>query len=116
MRPTMMTDLVLQALLAAVCKRKSAPGVPVHSDQNSEFTSEDWHSFLQAHYVEASMSRRRICHEYAVTESFFGALRKERIKRRIYPTRVAVASGVFDTIECFTTRSDEMVLSTISSR
>lgn len=31
------------------------------------------------------MSRRGNCHDNAVVESFFGALKKERIKRRIYP-------------------------------
>jgi putative transposase len=60
MRPAMTTDLVLQALLAAVWKRKPAPGVLVHSDQGSQFTSEDWRSFLKAHHMEASMSRRAI--------------------------------------------------------
>lgn len=101
MRPAMTTDLVLQALLAAVWKRKPAPGVLVHSDQGSQFTSEDWRSFLKAHHMEASMSRRGNCHDNAVAESFFGALKKERIKRRIYPTRAAAASDVFDYIEMF---------------
>jgi len=101
MHPTMTTDLVLQALLAAVWKRKPAPGVLVHSDQGSQFTSEDWRSFLKAHHMEPSMSRRGNCHDNAVAESFFGALKKERIKRRIYPTRAAAASDVFDYIEMF---------------
>lgn len=45
----MTSDLVLQALLAAVWKRKPGPGVMVHSDQGSQFTSDDWQSFLKAH-------------------------------------------------------------------
>ena len=100
-RPTMTTDLVLQALLAAVWKRKPASGVLVHSDQGSQFASEDWRSFLKAHHMEPSMSRRGNCHDNAVAESFFGALKRERIKRRIYPTRAAAASDVFDYIEMF---------------
>ena len=48
-----------------------------------------------------SMSRRGNCHDNAVAESFFSALKKERIKRRIYPTRAAAASDVFDYIEMF---------------
>ncbi|MDP9650932.1 putative transposase [Paraburkholderia caledonica] len=35
-RSTMTSDLVLQALLAAVWKRKPGPGVMVHSDQGSQ--------------------------------------------------------------------------------
>ncbi|VWC10550.1 integrase catalytic subunit [Burkholderia lata] len=41
-RSTMTSDLVLQALLAAVWKRKPGPGVMVHSDQGSQFISDDW--------------------------------------------------------------------------
>jgi putative transposase len=99
--PMMATDLVLQALLAAVWKRKPGPGVLVHSDQGSQFTSDDWRSFLKAHHMEPSMSRRGNCHDNAVAESFFSALKKERIKRRIYPTRATAASDVFEYIEMF---------------
>lgn len=48
-----------------------------------------------------SMSRRGNCHDNAVAESFFGALKKERIKRRIYPTRAMATTDVFDYIEMF---------------
>ncbi len=53
-RSTMTSDLVLQALLAAVWKRKPGPGVMVHSDQGSQFTSDDWQSFLKAHWIGQS--------------------------------------------------------------
>lgn len=98
---TMTSDLVLQALIAAVWRRKPAPGVLVHSDQGSQFTSSDWQSFLKAHRMVPSMSRRGKCHDNAVAESFFSVLKKERIKRRIYPTRDAARSDVFDYIEMF---------------
>lgn len=98
---TMTTDLVLQALVAAVWRRKPGPGVLVHSDQGCQFTSSDWQSFLKAHRMLPSMSRRGNCHDNAVAESFFSALKKERIKRRIYPTRAAATSDVFDYIEMF---------------
>lgn len=98
---TMTSDLVLQALLAAVWKRKPAAGVLVHSDQGSQFTSDDWRSFLSSHHMVPSMSRRGNCHDNAVAESFFSALKKERIKRRIYPSREAARADVFDYIEMF---------------
>jgi len=101
MRPTMTSDLALQALLAAVWRRKPGPGVLVHSDQGSQYTSNDWQSFLKAHGMVASMSRRGNCHDNAVAESFFSLLKKERIKRRIYPDRAAASSDVFDYIEMF---------------
>jgi len=51
-----------------------------------------------------NMSRRGNCHENAVAESFFSALKKERIKRRIYQNRDAAQSDVFDYIEMFYNR------------
>ena len=101
MQSTMTRDLVLQALLAAVWKRKPGPGVVVHSDQGSQFTSDDWRLFLKEHHMVPSMSRRGNCHDNAVAESFFSALKKERIKRRIYPNRETARSDVFDYIEMF---------------
>lgn len=53
------TDLVLQALLMAVWRRKPKSKVLIHSDQGSQFTSIDWNSFLKQHNLEHSPSRRR---------------------------------------------------------
>ncbi|KAF0119666.1 MAG: integrase catalytic subunit [Xanthobacteraceae bacterium] len=52
------TNVVLQALLAAVWRRKPKGRVLVHSDQGSQFTSMEWASFLKHHDMEPSMSRR----------------------------------------------------------
>ena len=95
------TDLVLQALLMAVWRRKPANKVLVHSDQGSQFTSIDWASFLKHHNLEHSMSRRGNCHDNAVAESFFNLLKRERIRRRTYKTREDAKSDVFDYIEMF---------------
>ena len=43
------TDVVLQALLMAVWRRKPKGEVLIHSDQGSQFTSMDWASFLNHH-------------------------------------------------------------------
>ena len=73
----------------------------IHSDQGSQFTSDDWHSFLKARHMVPSMSRRGNCHDNAVAESFFSPSKKERIKRRTYPTREMATTDVFDYIEMF---------------
>jgi putative transposase len=73
----------------------------VHSDQGSQFTSHDWQTFLQHHHLLASMSRRGNCHDNAVAESFFQLLKRERIKRKIYPTRQDARADIFDYIEMF---------------
>ncbi len=95
------TDVVLQALLMAVWRRKPKRKVLVHSDQGSQFTSMDWASFLKAHNLEHSMSRRGNCHDNAVAESFFNLLKRERIRRRTYKTREDARLDVFDYIEMF---------------
>ncbi len=100
-RPRMTTDLALQALLMAVWRRKPDDKVMVHSDQGSQFTSRDWQTFLRQHNLEPSMSRRGNCHDNAVAESFFQLLKRERIRRRTYPTREDARRDVFEYIEMF---------------
>ena len=100
-QPRMTTDLALQALLAAVWRRKPKTRVMIHSDQGSQFTSREWQVFLSQHNLEASMSRRGNCHDNAVAESFFQLLKRERIRRRTYLTREAARQDVFDYIEMF---------------
>ena len=95
------TDLVLQALLMAVWRRKPKRRVLIHTDQGSQYTSRDWTAFLRAHNIEHSMSRRGNCHDNAVAESFFNLLKRERVRRRTYKTREPARQDIFDYIEMF---------------
>jgi putative transposase len=95
------TDVVLQALLMAVWRRKPKEKVLVHSDQGSQFTSMDWAAFLKHHNLVHSMSRRGNCHDNAVAESFFNLLKRERIRRKVYRSRDQARQDVFDYIEMF---------------
>lgn len=101
MQSTMHADLVLQALMMAVWRRKPPAGLLVHSDQGTQFTGHDWQDFLKVHGLVSSMSRRGNCHDNAVAESFFQLLKRERIRRRIYVTREEAKSDVFNYIEMF---------------
>ncbi|MEP5946496.1 MAG: IS3 family transposase [Marinomonas sp.] len=101
MQSRMTADLALQALLAAVWRRKPRQEVMIHSDQGSQFTGREWQSFLGKHNLVASMSRRGNCHDNAVAESFFQLLKRERIRRRTYLTRDAASRDVFEYIEMF---------------
>lgn len=94
-------DLVIDALLMAVWRRKPTNKVLVHSDQGIQYTCSDWRSFLKANHLEASMSRRGNCWDNAVAESFFSLLKGERIRGRIYPTRYEARAEIFDYIELF---------------
>lgn len=55
----------------------------------------------KARNLEHSMSRRGNCHDNAVAESFFNLLKRERIRRRTYKTRIEARQDVFDYIEMF---------------
>ena len=101
MKSRVTSDIVLDALLMAVWRRKPASAVTVHSDQGSQYKSRDWLSFLRTHGLKPSMSRRGNCHDNAVAESFFQLLKRERIKRRIYLTRSEARGDIFDYIEMF---------------
>ena len=101
MKSRMHASLVLDALLMAVWRRKPKSKVVIHSDQGSQFTSQEWGDFLKDHNLEASMSRRGNCYDNAVAESFFASLKTERIRRKVYKTRQEARQDVFDYIELF---------------
>ena len=105
MKATLSRELVLDALLAAVWRRKPASQVLLHSDQGSQYGSDDFKRFCKAHGLLPSMSRRGNCWDNAVMESFFSSLKKERIRKRIYKTRDMARADVFDYIEVFYNRS-----------
>jgi putative transposase len=101
MKETLAKDLVLDALLMAVWRRRPKNRVIVHSDQGGQYGSDDWTRFCREHDLEPSMSRRGNCYDNAAAESFFSSLKKERIRRRIYRSRGEARSDVFDYIEVF---------------
>ncbi len=104
MQSRMQSDLVLRALLMAVWRRQPTSEVLVHSDQGSQYTGYDWQDILKDNNLVPSMSRRGNCHDNAVAESFFQLLKRERIRRRIYPDRAAARADIFDYIEMFYNR------------
>ncbi|WP_455426605.1 IS3 family transposase [Dryocola sp. LX212] len=105
MKPTLSRELALDALMMAVWRRKPDGEVIVHSDQGSQYGSDDWQRFCRANNLAPSMSRRGNCWDNAVAESFFSSLKKERIRKRIYKTRDLARADIFDYIEVFYNRS-----------
>lgn len=104
MQSTMKTEMVLDALLMAVWRRRPKQSVIIHSDQGSQFGSDDFSRWCNEHHLVPSMSRRGNCYDNAVAESFFSSLKKERVKRKIYGSRAEARADLFDYIEVFYNR------------
>jgi len=103
-RPTIHRELVLDAVMMAVRKRQPRRTI-IHSDQGSQYGSDDWRRFCLTNRLEPSMSRRGNCWDNAVAESFFGSLKKELIKKRIYKNRDLAKADIADYIESFYNRT-----------
>jgi putative transposase len=89
----------------AVSRRRPKESVIVHSDQGTQYGSDDWMRFCLSNDLLPSMSRRGNCWDNAVAESFFSSLKKERIKKRVYKTRSLARADIFDYIEAFYNRT-----------
>lgn len=98
------TNLVVQAVLMALWRRNRQTELMVHSDRGTQYTARELRSFLRAHRVTSSMSAVGNCYDNAAMESFFGLLKRERVNRRDYATRIEARADVFDYIERFYNR------------
>lgn len=105
MKATLAKEIVLDALIMAVWRRKPSGEVLIHSDQGSQYGSDAWQRFCQDHGLKPSMSRRGNCQDNAVAESFFSSLKKEKVRRHIYRTREEAKAEIFDYIEVFYNRA-----------
>ena len=92
-RVTITRELVLEAVMVAIRRRRPRMAL-IHSDQGSQYGSDDWRRFYRSNHLEPNMSRRGNCWENSVAESFFSILKKERIKKKIYRTREIAAFRV----------------------
>ena len=99
------TELVLDAMLMAKWRRQPKQAVVIHSDQGSQFGSDDFNRWCQQNDFVTSMSRRGNCYDNAAMESFFSSLKKEKIRRHIYNTREELKAEIFDYIEVFYNRT-----------
>ncbi|TCV70677.1 integrase-like protein, partial [Methylomonas methanica] len=71
MAETMKTQLVNDALLMAIWKRKPDKGLLWHTNRGSQYASESHRTLLKQHGIRQSMSRKGNCWDNAVSESFF---------------------------------------------
>jgi len=99
MSAQMTAQLVIDALMMAIWRRGKPIELLHHSDQGSQYTSEDFQRLLADQRISCSMSRRGDCWDNAAIESFFSTLKTERTNRKRYRTRDEARADVFDYIE-----------------
>lgn len=76
---SMQKELLTPAVLMAVLQKKHNGSVTLHSDRGSQFTSNEYQTFLTDHQIVSSMSAVGSCYDNAAAESFFGLLKRERV-------------------------------------
>jgi putative transposase len=98
--PNIRKELVLDAVLMAVRRRRPKKTI-IHSDQGSQYGSDDWQRFCRNNRLIPSMSRRGNCWDNAVAESFFSSLKKEHVKEKIYKNRALARDEIASYIDTF---------------
>jgi putative transposase len=93
------TPLIQDALRHAADRHEFAPGAVFHSDRGSNYTSYDFAATITELGLRQSVGRTGICYDNALAESFFAALKNERIHRTAYPTREHARRDVIRYIE-----------------
>jgi putative transposase len=101
MSDTMTAQLVTDALIMAIWRRGKPDALLHHSDQGSQYTSEQFQRLMADNGVTCSMSRSGNVWDNAAMESFFSSLKTERIGKKVYRSRAQAKADVFDYIECF---------------
>jgi putative transposase len=100
----MKTDLVIQALRAAVTRRNPDKGLIHHSDRGSQYTSYLFQAELNRQQMLASFTGTGACLDNAITESFWATLKKELIYQTHFKTRDEGWLAIFEYTEVFYNR------------
>jgi len=86
-----MDDHYRTSLITTAIRRAAATGLAdqaiFHTDRGSNYTSTEFHTALVDLGLRHSVGRTGICYDNAMAESFFAALKNERVDRTVYPTR-----------------------------
>ena len=99
----MESELVEQAMRMALTRRQPDAGLLHHSDQGSQYASDDYRALLAAHDITVSMSDVGDCYDNAMKESFFATLKTE-CATDPFATRAEARTTIFEYIEVFYNR------------
>ena len=97
----MRTELVTDALDMAARNHTLAADCIMHSDHGTQYTSAEFRAKLDELNLRQSLGRTGVCWDNALAESFFAALKNERVYRTVYPTRKKAKQDIAHYIEIF---------------
>lgn len=98
------SKLVQSAMKMAILNRRPAKGLIHHSDRGVQYAACDFQDLLEDNKIVCSMSRKGNCWDNACAESFFGKLKNEWIKNKIYESYEEGKKDIFKYIEVFYNR------------
>ncbi|MCP4113964.1 MAG: IS3 family transposase [Desulfobacteraceae bacterium] len=101
---SMEASLIEAALNMAFKRRKTQPGLIVHSDRGVQYRSQRYIDRLRGKGCRISMSRKGNCWDNAPMESFYSRLKVELIYAKNYASIDEARSGIFGYIEIFYNR------------
>lgn len=93
------TPLISAAITMAARNNELATDAIFHSDRGSNYTSVEFAQTLTGLGIRQSVGRTGICYDNAMAESFFAALKNERVHRTQYPTREHACTDIARYIE-----------------
>jgi hypothetical protein len=94
-------EVVLRAFRQAVLTRNPVPGLIVHTDRGSQYSSDDFIALAESSKLTLSMSRKGNCWDNAVVESFFATLKRELTRGERFSTRSMLESAVSQYIDVY---------------
>ena len=100
----MRTELVTDALDMAARNHTLAENCIMHSDHGTQYTSAEYTAKLTDLNLRQSLGRTGVCWDNALAESFFAALKNERVYRTVYATRKIATQDIAQYIEIFYNR------------
>jgi putative transposase len=100
----MTRDLTIQAMRMALTRIPDAAGMIHHSDQGSQYASNEYRKLLADNQMLCSMSRKGNCYDNAWAESFNASVKMECIFPVHYKTRQEARQSLFEYIEIFYNR------------
>lgn len=104
MNRRMKDELVITAFNNALLRRRPEGGFIFHSDRGSQYCSKKFRAQIQIAKGLQSMSATGSCYDNAITESFFGTLKRELVHHCAFTTRQEAQSQIFHYIEGFYNR------------